>query len=145
MFMCKACGEIYDNYHKVCPRANCNGGIDDDVEDFLPVDNAFAIVIQTLQKKGYDIAYCNFGSAVNSLSGSPEIVFDTLLMDYFDKDELATIFADVPYPWKFTVIEGYPTLEAYIFGANPMERYHDFLIAHSMLAEWAENAPELVY
>ena len=146
MFMCKACGEVYDNWVDYCPRASCNGGYDEGIEDFVPVDDAFAPVIQTLQKKGYEIDSCNFGNAVNPLTGSPQIVFDDIIMDYYDEYELAEqLFVDVPAPWRFSIIDGKPTINAYIFGADNMIRYHDFLIAHSAIAEWAENADELVY
>ena len=146
MFMCKACGDMFDNWVEICPKSDCNGGYDNGIEDFVPVDDAFAPVIQTLQRKGYSIDSCNFGHAYNQITGAPEIVFDDFLLDYYPEEVLKhEVFADIPYPWRFNVIEGVPTITAYIFGADKMERYQDFLIAHSAIAEWAENAEELVY
>lgn len=145
MFMCKACGDMFDNWVESCPKSDCNGGYDLGIEDFVPVEDSFAPVIQLLQKKGYEIDSCVFGNAMNALTGSPEIVFDEILLEFFDEDELVKVFADIPSPWRFTIKDGKPTLIAYVFGVDKIVRYHDFLIAHSAIAEWAENADKLVY
>lgn len=148
MFMCNACGELYTNCFDECPKAGCNGGIgiDDGIVDIVPVDDAFAPVIQMFQKKGYEVDYAEFGHAVNTITGSPMIVFKDFLFDYYDFEDFKNeIFKDIPSPWVFKVIDGSPALWAMILGSDRMEKYHNFLIAHSALATWIEDAEELTY
>ena len=148
MFMCKACGELFDGMYKRCPKASCNGGheeADGAGRDIIYVDDAFAPVIQMLHKKGYEIASSEFGNSVNCLRGCPEIRFDDILLDILGEKVLECAFADVPSPWTYGVYNGHPTLTAFIFETDPVERYHMFLMSHAALADWANEVEELEY
>lgn len=148
MFMCRACGELFDGCYTRCPKASCNGGhedVDGNNGDIIYVDDAFAPVIQMLQKKGYEIEACEFGNSVNCMRGCPEIYFDGILLDILGEDELERAFIDVPSPWTYHMSDGHPMLTAFIFEKDAVERYHMFLMAHAALADWADEAEELKY
>lgn len=148
MFMCKACGELFDGMYSFCPKASCNGGHEEAGgirSDIIHVEDAFAPVIQMLHKKGYEIKASEFGNSVNCLRGCPEIYFDDVLLDILGEDELERAFVDLPSPWKYRVSSGMPMITAFIFEKDPVERYHMFLMAHAALADWANEVEELEY
>lgn len=148
MFMCKACGELFDGMYSRCPKASCNGGHEEAEganHDIIYVDDAFAPVIQMLHKKGYEIVSSEFGNSVNCLRTCPQIRFSDILLDILGEDELERAFIDLPSPWKYRLSSGFPMITAFIFETDPVERYHMFLMSHAALADWANEVEELEY
>lgn len=143
MFMCLACSEIYDNYFDVCPKACCNAGNDDVVDEIIYVDDVFAPVLAEFNKKGYEIYDSDFGNPNNNAKNYPYIVFSDYICNYFDSDGVAKLFDKLPAPWEFEIKDGHPTISCCIFGSNSMSRFCGLLRAHLVLANFVENLDEL--
>lgn len=143
MFMCLACSEIYDNYFDVCPKACCNAGNDDVMDEIIYVDDVFAPVLAELNKKGYQIEDASFGNPNNSLSDNPYVTFSDYFYDILGEDETAELFINLPDPWRFKIDCGHPTIYCCIFGKNSMERFKHLLDAHMQLAYFVEDLDEL--
>lgn len=137
-YMCLACSEIYNDYFDVCPKANCNGGVDGP-EDIIYVDDMFAPVLAELNKKGYQIDYAEFGNPNNSMTNYPEVIFSDYFWDILGDVETTKLFKNLPYPWQFKIEDGHPIIYCCLFGKDSMERYSRLLESHMTLLHFVKN------